>query len=493
MASSIRNTACIIAAAVAAAPAAAQPRVGEQVRAHAPNFQPQNETSIVSSEANASRIVGSWNDYREGSARAGVSISDDAGQTWNDFLLRPPAPFRALTEGDPMTATDNRDGTIWVGAIAFDSNGGLFVSRLDPGAGAFGPVRMAALAADSPSGFIDKCWMAAGPDADAPGDASRTMLYIGYNDGVVRSSDRGDTWTPPTSLGLGLGFLPRVDPRDGALFVQYWATDDRILMQRSFDNGQTYSGPFLVARRMDVWGVDGTRFPGGFRVAPINAFALDPNDGTLYVVYFDTTRIVGANRDVDLYFTRSDDRGATWSTPTIIDPSGRADQGDSFFPWIEVDRSGRIHLVYYDTGLVSQTDSPNPFGSGFVDAYYAYSDDRGGSWTEIRLTDTTFDTGNDGFGGGFIGDYLGLSVSGPLAMPLYLSTEDGDADAFVRLINRCVADFSPDFGVLDFFDVSEFLQAFNAQDPAADLAPPQGTFDFFDISAYVQAFSAGCP
>jgi hypothetical protein len=57
----------------------------------------------------------------------------------------------------------------------------------------------------------------------------------------------------------------------------------------------------------------------------------------------------------------------------------------------------------------------------------------------------------------------------------------------------CVADFAPPMGVLDFFDVQAFLNAYATHDPAADLAPPTGVFDFFDVSAFLASFSAGCP
>ncbi len=47
-------------------------------------------------------------------------------------------------------------------------------------------------------------------------------------------------------------------------------------------------------------------------------------------------------------------------------------------------------------------------------------------------------------------------------------------------------------GELNFFDVSIFLNGFNAQDPIADL-DNSGSFDFFDVSAFLNAFNAGCP
>lgn len=57
--------------------------------------------------------------------------------------------------------------------------------------------------------------------------------------------------------------------------------------------------------------------------------------------------------------------------------------------------------------------------------------------------------------------------------------------------DTCPADLTGD-GILDFFDVSAFLNAYNAQDPAADFTG-DGTFDFFDVSAFLNAFNAGCP
>ncbi len=53
------------------------------------------------------------------------------------------------------------------------------------------------------------------------------------------------------------------------------------------------------------------------------------------------------------------------------------------------------------------------------------------------------------------------------------------------------ADINGD-GELDFFDVSDFLDAFAAQDVSADLNG-DNAFDFFDVSDFLDAFGAGCP
>ncbi len=55
----------------------------------------------------------------------------------------------------------------------------------------------------------------------------------------------------------------------------------------------------------------------------------------------------------------------------------------------------------------------------------------------------------------------------------------------------CPADINND-GDLNFFDVSEFLQLFDNQDPIADFNADD-FWNFFDISAFLTAFADGCP
>ena len=57
--------------------------------------------------------------------------------------------------------------------------------------------------------------------------------------------------------------------------------------------------------------------------------------------------------------------------------------------------------------------------------------------------------------------------------------------------NPCPADLNGD-GELNFFDISAFLNAFNAQDPIADFTG-DGNFNFFDVSGFLNAYNAGCP
>lgn len=67
---------------------------------------------------------------------------------------------------------------------------------------------------------------------------------------------------------------------------------------------------------------------------------------------------------------------------------------------------------------------------------------------------------------------------------------DGPAD--YNVLHDCQADLSDD-GLIDFFDVSVFIAAFNAQLPAADFTR-DGNWDFFDVSVFLSNYQRGeCP
>ena len=433
-------------------------QVGDQVRIDTTGGTfAANETTVSASDANPMHVVGSWNDWRDSGAnevvRIGVAISLDGGETFSDFLVRPPLANQSGVEGDPMTCYDHRTGDLWVGGISFAANGGVFVARKRPGQPTFDDPVMA-----RETGGADKGWMAAGPDPLSPGS---TRVYTAYNEGVLISDDLGATWSAPTSLGVGIGFLPRVGP-NGEVYVAYWNYGSGVKLKRSVTGGTSFS-TMHIATRMDVWGTqDGSRFPGLFRSPSMSYLAVDPNSGVLYCVYSDTTNIVGGNSNVDLYFAKSTNMGSSWTAPVVINTDGDP-PGDQFFPWIEVDRTGRLHLLFYDSRNVDQDDDDV---NGWFDAYYSTSDDGGESWAEYRLTPSPFNSNDDGLdrpGEQFIGDYSGLAVAGKRVYACYLSTQNGDSDIFVNTIMFAGDGDFDDDGDVDLVDFAAFQACF---DPA---------------------------
>lgn len=466
--------------------AVGEPVVGPQVRVDTVGgTDGANETTVSASHANPADVVAGWNDYRSGGGvRSGFSLSRDMGQTWTGFILRPPVVFRCSTEGDPMTAFDERTGTLWAGAIAFCSNGGLYVARKDADSSTFGVPVMA-----DTGGGVDKGWLAAGPRRNEP---ETTRLFCTYNFGVIWSDDMGDTWTNPRSLGSGIGFLPRVGP-EGEIYVAYWDFSAGVMLKRSLNDGASFT-THRIATRMDVWGTqDGSRFPGTFRVPSLNFLDVDEETGTLHAAYFDTTNIVNGQRNVDVYYTRSFDSGETWESPRVV--NGDNDPpGDQFFSWIEVDPAGRVHLVYFDSRHTVQNDGRT---DGFFDAYYAVSSDGGDTFREFRLTPRTWNSRDDGIigGGQFLGDYLGLAVAGDKAYPVYIDTTNGRSELYTNVIEfppACAADFDGDESV-DFDDLLQLLAAWGPcdEDCPEDLSG-NGRVGFEDLLLLLAAWGP-CP
>lgn len=445
-----------------------------------------NETSTVSPDANPLVVLTGWNDYRD-NIKSFFALSEDGGQNWSEFPIRPPTPNQSSVEGDPMTAVDHRDGTLWAGAISFNFNGGIYVARKDPGADEFNP---SVMAHETPS--ADKGWMAAGPDPADPDNPDLTKLYMAYNLGLLVSDDRGDTWTGPDSLGNGLGYLPRIGP-DGELYILFWDTEDEIRMFRSDDGGETIDGSFLVAVRMDVWGVDGTRFPGTFRVPPLAYLAVDPGDGTLHCVYFDTTFINEEGSSiVDIYHTRSTNGGTSWTVPSNV-TGAVPGENDNFFPWIEVDSTGRLHILF----LRAYGEDNEP--EALVEAAYAYSDDDGDTWTEEVLSPEPWNSEDDNKepGSVFLGDYLGMGVAANRAYPVYVSTQNGSADIYANTVitpaGTCDADLTGD-GAITSTDLNIVLGDFGCDEPPCEGdVNGDGATDSEDLNIVLGDFGGQCP
>jgi hypothetical protein len=77
------------------------------------------------------------------------------------------------------------------------------------------------------------------------------------------------------------------------------------------------------------------------------------------------------------------------------------------------------------------------------------------------------------------------------------STAGGNASAYLAKWQGCSTGSAcpPDLNaddLLNFFDIANFLNLYQAQDPVADWNS-DGLFNFFDLASYLNAFNAGCP
>ena len=161
--------------------------------------------------------------------------------------------------------------------------------------------------------------------------------------------------------------------------------------------------------------------------------------------------------------------------------------------------SGNSWIINFGNG--------RPAGSAWVirpddpdDLIYAFGQvNAQGDWVRIEAydADDNLVVGVDAqpiVAGCFAGFISRVGVSKVVVAPLgnfdFLNGMD-DVQVSTTPINLCDADMNCD-GDLNFFDISEFIAAYNAMDPRADFTG-DGVFDFFDVSAYIAQYNAGCP
>jgi len=170
---------------------------------------------------------------------------------------------------------------------------------------------------------------------------------------------------------------------------------------------------------------------------------------------------------------------------------GRAIEQISVGAYSAINDRGDVLAEVFTDGRKTWVVSPGD-GSGLVQVLRAGDVLVTGDGFSLGLSTTnpwSFQTQYGSTGGGVPvifnneGEFV-VSLIGGFGRGTFVFDFDGDPPV-------CAADLTGD-GVLDFFDISAFLTAFGAGDPAADFTG-DGTFDFFDISAFLTAFSAGCP
>jgi len=149
----------------------------------------------------------------------------------------------------------------------------------------------------------------------------------------VASSDGGDTFASPRAISSLDYFNSYVaDVTTGWGVAAAWAntdlaTESTIDFCVSEDAGATFSTP----KRVDA--------PGAYRSSPaVGAYG----DSDVYVAWVGNDDPLGSLYAEEVYFSRSTDRGATFSTPVNVSSNSEK----SWPPRLAVDEAGVIYLVW---------------------------------------------------------------------------------------------------------------------------------------------------
>ena len=254
----------------------------------------------------------------------------------------------------------------------------------------------------------------------------------------ARTIDGGATWEPARAIfdpGVGSQTIGNVIAAlpDGTLinfFTQLTSaggSTGKFVVMRSSDKGATWSPPITVASFLGI----GTRDPETGNAIRDSAFLGQISvgaQGQLYVVWQDA-RFSNGVRDA-IAFSRSIDGGLTWTPPVRVNADANV-QG--LIPSVNARADGTIGVSYFD--MRSNTAEPATLP---VDYWLATSRD-GVNWSERRIT-AAFDLAAAPIARGyFLGDYMGLVSAGANFYPLYVRTNSGNPgnrnDVFMTPVN----------------------------------------------------------
>jgi hypothetical protein len=266
----------------------------------------------------------------------------------------------------------------------------------------------------------------------------------------ARSTNGGVSWEPARAifkehgvLNQTIGNQVEVLP-DGTLIngfnLIHGATNRQgtrgynVALVRSPDKGVTWSDDILVNRLLsdEVTDPDDGHDVRTGDILPDWAVDRSSNAttrGNVYVVWMDR-RFNDPDHD-DILLARSRTGGLTWEAPVVVD---RAPRGvDAFTPMVDVDSQGRVAVSYYDFRLDVPGDTVLS-----TDLWITHSHDGGVTFPdESRVTPTSFDmrTAPDALGY-FVGDYTGLDHFGTTFHPTWVGANNGNTTNRTDVFHR---------------------------------------------------------
>ncbi len=431
-------SAAVIAAAFAAS-ALGQQGVQVNLDANGMNIpgDAANEPSFAIDPTNPLHLVAGWRQFptiNSDARYAGVAVSTDGGLSWfNEGTLPPPPDAPNAQQSDPVLAVD-WNGVFFYNSLIFrGSHLGVATYRSDTGGFSWDePVFMR-------DGSADKNWY--------------EIDYLsGHHYGIwqfpgefARSTDGGQTWRRwdvGASIFAHIGIGP-----DAEVYIGWWENAG-VKVRRSDNAGDPNATPSFtpevtVPLGSMVWQPPVNPDGGASQVWIATDHRDGPQRGWVYVLSSSET----SNDVADVMFSRSTDRGQTWSTPIRVND----DAPGLDYQWMaamSLAPGGRLDAAWLDT-----RDDP---GHRLSRLYYAHSYDGGATWSPSRAVGDQFDSRLGWPQQRKMGDYFhARSDNGSMSF-VHAATYNGEQDVYYRRLHPMVLESTDLFaGQPAQFGVSE--------------------------------------
>jgi hypothetical protein len=399
----------------------------------------QNEEQVAINPLNPRNQVAVWRDFRLGYRQVAWAYTFDGGETWTEggLFYEPNYPWQS----DPGITADAAGNfyAIVLSYVSVYEENGLYVYKSTDGGITWGPPLE--VINGYPGVFEDKEFIA----CDRTGSAHEGNLYVAWarfgglvNVAYRRSTDSGQTWEPTLTISddSSIQFPIPVVGRGGEVYVAWTSyAHSAILIDVSTDGGSSFGSDRTVTH------VDE---PSTILNGNVNAYSSPHMDaditggpfaGRLYLAFMDRR---APFTDRDIWVTTSDDMGVNWSTPVRINDDPPSNGRDQFLPWLTVDNTGVVTVVFLDRRQDPQNRCYH--------CYLTQSVDGGLTWSpNVQISTMPSDPNHAGAGdhpvggtepqvsqlrAGLLGEYIGVVGWDGRATPVWTDIRNLHQDVY---------------------------------------------------------------
>jgi hypothetical protein len=245
---------------------------------------------------------------------------------------------------------------------------------------------------------------------------------------LLSSSSNGKKWSKPIQISQQPGDClddnntvsgASVGISDDKRIYVTWSHGKSIFIDRSFDGGSMWlSNDIQAATQVAGWS---HKIPGHDQCNDAPVLVVDKSksdrNGLLYLTWADQKP---DQTNTDIWFVRSNNFADYWTSPLKINnDSGKKHQ---YMPWIAVDKSNSyIYILFYDR---------RDYDDNQTDVYLAYSRDFGGTFKNVKISETPFiptDTT-------YFGNKLNISADKGIITPVWTRMDNGKTSVWTTVI-----------------------------------------------------------